>query len=410
MPTTEGTVVYDNSSVPGSGTITLVKSGDQTGTYTQDSSWPAVISYRKGLRRPKPKFLDETPYELRKHTFTGIRGNWSLEPHGGSFKYSYSGAHSGGYLGDPNIASVRYRNDDAFDFSVDLEDRAYLKALSSLDTKDVDLGAFFAECDKTAQLLGDVAHLAVDTLRLLRKRDLRGFLDRLKPDVVHRLPGPQSVVDTYLTYHYAVKPTLQDIAGMVQAATRRPAEDSRVRVKGKASVSDTRTKVIDLGGNLWVFADSAWTDSTKVWISATRRNLTREQDLAWALGLDDPLSTAWELTPWSFVYDWAFPVGDWLRAINTSKYYTDWQCSASQYLRENTTYSGTQKDSSSYKFTSSVAGRLETFKLRRKLRSSLPMVGIPFKNPLSVDHAAKGLSLLATTLARGGEPPRYLRY
>jgi hypothetical protein len=34
------------------------------------------------------------------------------------------------------------------------------------------------------------------------------------------------------------------------------------------------------------------------------------------LGLEDPLSIAWELTPWSFVIDWFFPFGNYLSNLN----------------------------------------------------------------------------------------------
>lgn len=34
------------------------------------------------------------------------------------------------------------------------------------------------------------------------------------------------------------------------------------------------------------------------------------------LGLQDPLSVAWELTPWSFVVDWFIPIGSYLENLN----------------------------------------------------------------------------------------------
>jgi len=36
--------------------------------------------------------------------------------------------------------------------------------------------------------------------------------------------------------------------------------------------------------------------------------------LIYQLGLNNPLNLAWELLPWSFVVDWAIPIGDWLHA------------------------------------------------------------------------------------------------
>lgn len=34
------------------------------------------------------------------------------------------------------------------------------------------------------------------------------------------------------------------------------------------------------------------------------------------LGLIDPVGVAWELLPWSFVYDWVLPIGDYLKAMS----------------------------------------------------------------------------------------------
>jgi hypothetical protein len=41
-----------------------------------------------------------------------------------------------------------------------------------------------------------------------------------------------------------------------------------------------------------------------------------EMTVARNLGLEDPLSVAWELTPWSFVVDWFIPIGTYLSNLN----------------------------------------------------------------------------------------------
>lgn len=49
---------------------------------------------------------------------------------------------------------------------------------------------------------------------------------------------------------------------------------------------------------------------TKISVKAT----ISERDVAQLSGLLDPLSVAWELTPWSFVADWFIPIGSWMSA------------------------------------------------------------------------------------------------
>lgn len=403
-----GEVIYNDQTVPTP--VSYNYTNFNGGPWRYDSIINSTRLYRKGLRRPKPKKLDATPYEILKATNTGISGEWGFDSPDGTVWGRYRGVSPQGYLGDPNLASVRYCNSLNGDFSPDIKDTAYLQALSSLNLKDVDLGAFLKEYGETAQLVGDIADLTVDCLRFLRKRDVGGFINRLRPNVVHRLPGSQKVVDTYLTYHYGIKPALQDVAGAVQTLTRQPVENTRMTAKGSYGRNGRKVARVNLGDPYVVMARTNWVDSCRVFISATRREESRADDLRWALGLDDPLSTAWEITPFSFVADWVFPIGDWLAAVNASKHYTDWQVCCSQYLKETTEYSGASETASGVNNWSQVSGKTEIFHVKRTVGTRLPMVGIPFKNPVSVDHMAKGLSLLASTLARGGEPPRYLRY
>lgn len=53
----------------------------------------------------------------------------------------------------------------------------------------------------------------------------------------------------------------------------------------------------------------------------TRRTIyyEMEEELSFArqLGLLDPMSVAWELTPWSFVVDWFIPIGSYIDLLNT---------------------------------------------------------------------------------------------
>jgi hypothetical protein len=44
--------------------------------------------------------------------------------------------------------------------------------------------------------------------------------------------------------------------------------------------------------------------------------LVEEMGVARQLGLEDPLSVAWELLPWSFVIDWFIPIGSYLSNLN----------------------------------------------------------------------------------------------
>lgn len=50
--------------------------------------------------------------------------------------------------------------------------------------------------------------------------------------------------------------------------------------------------------------------------TAIQYELYEEMSFTRQLGLEDPLSVAWELTPWSFVIDWFLPFGAYLSNLN----------------------------------------------------------------------------------------------
>lgn len=408
--------IYINELVQSNGIYT--RTPPYGGPYTVGGFDSLRQNFRRGRRRPLPKYLDPTPYELLKKDISNPRGRWTQRESNNGTTWAEtrtSGVNHVSYL-DVAYSGLRFGIESEVSHDSNLRDISRLKALAKLNDKNIDLGTAFREWGKTAQLLGDVAHLSVDLLRAAHRRDARGFIRRLtgNPDVSHRLPAGQNVVDTYLAYHYGVKPSLQDVSGAVQALSRIPPQEWRVRAKGASSYERKKSTGI-LADQCYLDGSSRLRQSCKTVVSCTRKEISRQQDILWALGLDDPLSTAWEITPWSFVIDWALPIGDWLAAINASKYYTDWQVVSTSYTKVEAKLKGSSASAQDawgyrYAWSSVVSGAWNMLRITREIQNTLPMTTLPVKNPASLDHMAKGLSLLATTLARSGEPPRFLRY
>lgn len=392
-------VIYDDlptTYVTGSFTLT-----NQYGTWSYPSSSGFNRLFRKGRRRPKPKYLDATPYEIYKAVSTGIRGDWWTD------RGLPSQQHRRGLMSFRPEELSRFKPNGK-EIDSNFSDIARVKALSKLNHKDLDLGTAFAEFGKTAQFVGDLATWSVGLMRAAKRRDGKEFISRLSADVSHRLPMSNGAVDGYLAYHYAVKPMLKDVAGMVQSLTRLPPEEWRIRTKGQYSNDRSRRVVKPLGHGM-VTIETDLRESARCVVSATKRMLTAAEDLRWSLGLDDPLSTAWELTPFSFVYDWIVPVGDWLSAINASKYFTDWSVVTTDYIKETTVITGAKQKNGASIMESSVRGAFESLYIKRSVGTSIPFTTLPIIPSLSLDHAAKGISLFASQLARSGEGHRFLR-
>lgn len=164
------------------------------------------------------------------------------------------------------------------------------------DTLDAyDAGTEFAERTKTLQTILGILRSCVRPLRTLRKA-LADFKKR--PDL--------TLSDYILQYEYAVRPLLYSMEQIRQIR-----ED-----QGKLTIRKTRTK------SLTFITDSQVPTtepslyergSVKVKLRAcSYYHFENELDRVTSSLRFNPLVTAWELIPFSFVVDWFVGVGDWL--------------------------------------------------------------------------------------------------
>lgn len=120
----------------------------------------------------------------------------------------------------------------------------------------------------------------------------------------------------WLAWVYGVKPTMQSIYDAVKFTSDHYHNELRVfEGKGYHSVPFSGTAV---------WPDSSWTSeysgkanyfcTYKVRMKIPDNTLTQ----AARLSSLNPASIAWELTPWSFVVDWFYDIGGYLRDLETS--------------------------------------------------------------------------------------------
>lgn len=391
----------------------FTRSGRVTGKYTgrvnQDYTAPTLSKlFRSGTgRRRKPVDPSETSYERRMQIYSPPFGHGSETPLPGTTTKalqwvgphpSWGGNFSKGLVSPTGVAP----NSNVLDLAV-------LKALNKLNLKDLDLGTAWAERSKTADLVRSTAVTAAKALHAIGRRDGRGLLNAL--GLSHEGSRGKGVVDAYLAYHYGLKPLLQDVAGAVQALTRMPQGEWRVTVVGRHSENRSRTDVLGTDGYSSFMSFSTVNEKAQSKISAIPRPLSRVQDMAWSLGLDNRLATSWELVPYSFVVDWVLPIGDYITACNSLKYYTGWLVCNSQVFRESARYSGHSHVQAGMGTTSNISGGLyQALHLRRSISGGPPIPALPIKDPSSIDKMAKSLALLASASHRAGQQPRFLRY
>lgn len=109
------------------------------------------------------------------------------------------------------------------------------------------------------------------------------------------------------------------------------------------------------------------------------------------LGLDDPASLAWELTPYSFVIDWAMPIGNFLSArsfCNNVVVQSCWQSDFRQIRTSRSIYPN-------HDIVGAPQTSLSITLVRKAISLSAPRPVIkPYSKMTSWKHAIDGLALL----------------
>lgn len=231
-----------------------------------------------------------------------------------------------------NAALATRNADDLASVSRDL---AVINAHANIQNPDIMGLVTLAELDKTAALLISpikgirkrVNRLSKDMERI-RKRNQKAF-DNYQRTGRYRLPdGPSSsrqvadykrfikdMAKAWLTWRYGVRPLIAEVQGLLKHMDRELTDIGRARSRGYgiqfASADGTLT-----GGDYQ--ANTTWSIDTKVesWAGVIFDfGLGRGWQRAQLLGLTDIPSTAWEITRFSFMFDWIVNVGSWLRAV-----------------------------------------------------------------------------------------------
>lgn len=126
----------------------------------------------------------------------------------------------------------------------------------------------------------------------------------------------KDVANTYLVGRYGVGPLLHDLEGALKHLTRSRALRKTARgtysLNATASMNFNASAVGESVPGQWL------RNGDKTVRYGIYYETTAFMSGAAGLGLTRPLSTLWELTPYSFVFDWLINVGGWLDAIQPS--------------------------------------------------------------------------------------------
>lgn len=273
-----------------------------------------------------------------------------------------------------------------------------IKALNKLKNQKVNLAQAFAEREQTARLMIETTRRIAKAINAYRSKNPKKIWDA----IVKNEGNGKSVPNNWLELQYGWRPLLADVKGSCDELQARDFNGKTYRVAAKAITKRPHTytweKKTDVHAGFGILVKSRAHTICKV-----RLDYVLENPFAHTLastGITNPLLIAWELMPWSFVYDWVSPVGNWISTLDASVGFDflGGTCSVFQVLNE----SGTTW------FNHGNVGRplgaanyfLRARNLTRTVYTSSPLPRFPgLKNPFSSkEHIANALALLWSSL------------
>lgn len=220
--------------------------------------------------------------------------------------------------------------------------KAAIDAIRNVQRTEIDAVAFVGEWGKTRNLHRSVGNalvkLANPTVNRYKGRRMRRIplYDERGLPILNRSGKPtfryahdneefygstrsektKQFADLFLSYKMGVVPLLHDLEGAVKMLSQNKALRRTARSNEVLSVANTNVETFVDDGMSWRLTKS----STRI-LSIRYGILYEDTAVGRAvaqLGLSRPLTSAWELVPYSFVVDWFVGVGDWLDANQPS--------------------------------------------------------------------------------------------
>lgn len=285
-----------------------------------------------------------------------------------------------------------------------LPDRALTKARGKLKEQSVNLAQAFLERRQTAMLLSDTLDRVVKSISALHRRDFRGAVRALELpfSAAKRLRRDQTASSNWLALQYGWKPLLSDLYGSAELLRKRDQEDPtryRLFVKASARSGADRSPIYDFPPALissknvvnWDAFASRKKAKVRLDYSLNDQVISR---LASSVGFTNPLTLAWEVTPFSFLVDWFLPIGNYLNQLDASIGLTYLGGSVTERWEVNCDTRVRRLGPSFPRFD--VSFSLSRMSWRRLVYALEPYPSFPsFKDPISGIHLANAAALLS---------------
>lgn len=386
--------------------------------YVSDKTSGSWVTFPDGSKFRKPTsyanrvcgYVGESPQnDVGKYRQT------SSKPYESTTSFSSNGGYRPEILLSANCPGVKgltfNKLNDTLQFPAGMLNEANTKALNDIADQKANIGE---NLGTLRQLTGMIKSPSTQLVRLLtdawKDRGLRPYL-RKSLRQLGKTDISEEIASRYLEYVYGWVPLMNDIHGIMELM-----KDSSMRpllLHGRGKSRQTKQTI-----------QSNWYDASakaKTWLGPLEESVTVRTDL-WAridpnasairrlnqLGLINPVSLAWDLTPWSFVVDWFVPIGPVLSALSapaglifvsgTNSVRTR---ASGPYEHASTSWRGLGPNGSVSVTDVNATGRAYLDGYRRTTLGSWPLPKFYFnRNPFAGDRALKALALSIVNLRK----------
>jgi hypothetical protein len=195
---------------------------------------------------------------------------------------------------------------------------------SDLSGDRASIGLALAEYRKTAAFIGDTL---TDISTLIRDIK-RGQFSKAFRKIVSKHPSKitsrnfkkvgKTVSERWLQWNFAVKPLMGDVSSSIEVISKRTwsPEDFYLSASGRSSytipgvtTSTSRSTSVDSAATCGVLVKGYW--------RVTQPELFALSTLG--LGPADLAAIAWDVVPFSFVFDWFFHVNTWINQLTATQ-------------------------------------------------------------------------------------------
>lgn len=207
------------------------------------------------------------------------------------------GANSADYVGNSSLLNSTIDR---------LKAETLVKINKSISDQNVNLAQVLAERKQTYSLLAEAVSRLASAYRAFRQRDLSALTRSLFPS------NSKELANDILAWKFGVVPLISDIEGIAADLHKFDVTSKTVNVSANyVSQANLIGYTDGLGLRSEIYEDLDVTVKRSARLKVTSETLRAFQKL----GLTNLASLAWELTPWSFVADWIFSVGNYLSSI-----------------------------------------------------------------------------------------------